>query len=215
MRAEKIMIIRHAEKPYQASDGTQFKGVTKHGKPDNEALIVRGWQRAGALAAFFTPLPDGTFMNARIGEPATLFASKTEDKTVDEDQQKVGSKSKRPIETITPLSNKLGVEIDDDFSKGNEVQLAYAAMSCEGVVLICWEHQSIPSIAQNIPVSVSPPSEWPTDKNGEGRFDVVWVFDLDPVQNQYRFSSAYQCLLSGDLPGEQVQFTRSSRHSLT
>ena len=33
----KIMVIRHAEKP----DGTH-EGVTSHGDPDKESLIVRG-----------------------------------------------------------------------------------------------------------------------------------------------------------------------------
>ena len=42
----KIIVIRHAEKP----DATD-EGVTPHGAGDKESLIVRGWQRAGALVA--------------------------------------------------------------------------------------------------------------------------------------------------------------------
>ena len=46
----KIMVIRHAEKP----DG-EHEGVTSHGETDKRSLIVRGWQRAGGLAALVDP----------------------------------------------------------------------------------------------------------------------------------------------------------------
>jgi len=46
MAATKIMIIRHAEKP--SEDGLT-NGVNMSGTKDPEDLIVRGWQRAGAL----------------------------------------------------------------------------------------------------------------------------------------------------------------------
>ena len=45
----KIMIIRHAEAPVPG----QFKGVRQSGEDDEHSLIVRGWQRAGALIRFF------------------------------------------------------------------------------------------------------------------------------------------------------------------
>src|SRR5262249_5826382 len=43
-----ILVIRHAEKP----EGDDL-GVDQKGNPTPESLIVRGWQRAGALAVFF------------------------------------------------------------------------------------------------------------------------------------------------------------------
>jgi hypothetical protein len=52
MTANKIMVIRHAEKPDDS--GTVF-GVTTEGLQDPEELTVRGWQRAGALATFSHP----------------------------------------------------------------------------------------------------------------------------------------------------------------
>jgi hypothetical protein len=39
------------------------------------------------------------------------------------------------------------------------------------------------------------PEEWPDE-----RFDLVWVFDLDPTSQDYRFSQQPQLLLSGDKP---------------
>ena len=49
----KIMIIRHAEKP--PKKGLPLD-VQENGEPGNgKSLIVPGWQRAGALNAFFAP----------------------------------------------------------------------------------------------------------------------------------------------------------------
>ncbi len=41
---------------------------------------------------------------------------------------------------------------------------------------------------------VSAPQQWRDD-----RFDLVWVFDLDP-SGRYRFSQVPQLLLAGDRP---------------
>jgi len=51
MPAQKIMIIRHAEKPEHHGP----RGVDENGNEDKESLTVRGWQRAGALVQFFGP----------------------------------------------------------------------------------------------------------------------------------------------------------------
>ncbi|WP_420151424.1 hypothetical protein [Spirosoma sp.] len=202
MNAVKIMIICQAEKPYQASDGNQINGVTNQGEKDNEGLTIRGWQRAGALAAYFTPLPDGTFMGSGVAEPAALFASGTDYQNREKMQHNAGGKSSRSRETLTPLSDKLDLVIHDDFE--TEEQLATAVIGSKDVALICGEPQRIPSIAHHIPTLRPTPSEWPKDKNGENRFDVVWIFDWKPNHNKYHFYTAYQCLLSGDLPGEAV-----------
>jgi broad specificity phosphatase PhoE len=53
MAPARIMFIRHAEKPVDGGDD----GVTPKGHADPESLTPRGWQRAGALARFFQPLP--------------------------------------------------------------------------------------------------------------------------------------------------------------
>ena len=37
------------------------------------------------------------------------------------------------------------------------------------------------------------PQKWPGH-----RFDVVWVFDLDPASKTYSFTQVTQCLLAGD-----------------
>lgn len=49
---QRIMIVRHAEKP-KVDDQGQNIGVGMDGSHDEESLAVRGWQRAGALSVLF------------------------------------------------------------------------------------------------------------------------------------------------------------------
>lgn len=84
MPPDRIMFIRHAEKPDEGKDG-----VAADGSLDAESLTVRGWQRAGALIAFFCAQPKM--------RPDAIFASGIGH----------GSKGKRPAETVTPLAAKL------------------------------------------------------------------------------------------------------------
>jgi len=180
--ATKVMIIRHAEKPVG-----QISGVDESGNADLNSLIPQGWQRAGALVPLFSssfgPLPT----------PTHLFAPNL-----------FGSGSKRPFETITPLAARLGMTINA--TPGGVAPGQYAptdfslmvpdALACPGVVLIAWEHEFIPSIANLILGNSSTvPQTWPS-----ARFDVVWVFDLNPATNTYTFNQLPQLLLQGDLP---------------
>jgi len=186
--ATKIMLIRHAEKP----EGS-VQGVDIDGNGGKEFLVVQGWQRAGALVRFFAPL-SAQFRHPGIDQPEFLFASGPVSKKKDADG---GSKSDRPEETITPLSQLLGNEVplNLDFAQGEETQVAAAAASCRGVVLIAWQHEDIPSIADAILGGTGVvPSPWPGD-----RFDIVWVFDLQ-ANGRYSFSQVPQMLLAGDLP---------------
>jgi hypothetical protein len=53
-----LLIIRHAEKPKEQGDKpNEFwpgPGFTDKGEEDDKSLVIRGWQRAGAWAAFST-----------------------------------------------------------------------------------------------------------------------------------------------------------------
>jgi hypothetical protein len=187
--ATKIMLIRHAEKP----DGT-VQGVDLGGSNGPEFLVVQGWQRAGALVRFFAP-SSAQFQRPGIDQPQSLFASGPVSKK--EKQAGNGSKSYRPEQTITPLSQFLGnaVALNLNFAQGEETQVAEAAVASGGVALIAWQHEDIPAIADTILGQTGVvPSKWPGD-----RFDVVWVFDLQ-ANGQYSFSQVPQMLLAGDLP---------------
>jgi len=185
--AAKIMIIRHAEKP----EGS-VQGVDISGNDGTENLTVQGWQRAGALARFFAPL-SSQFQRPGIAQPQFLLASGPVSKAQKKDDGD-GSKSQRPEETITPLSQLISLTVNSTFVKGQETQVAAAAVASGGVVLIAWQHEAIPAIAAAVPGASGFPSPWPGS-----RFDIVWVFDLQS-DGTYSFSQVPQMLLAGDLP---------------
>lgn len=176
------MIVRHAEKP---ADQGPPHGVNIDGKHDPESLIPLGWQRAGGLATLFAP-SNGQFVSPLLTKPQQLFASGLGKH----------SNSLRPQETITPTAQKLGVTINTTYLKGQESALAAAVTATSGVVLVAWEHQDIPTIANAIlGNNTTVPQQWPGD-----RFDLVWVFDLTAANGQYTFQQVPQLLLAGDLP---------------
>lgn len=177
MPATKIMVIRHAEKP-DDKDG----GVDQKGNSDKHDLIVRGWQRAGALVQFFANPRDP---NGPIKQPATIFAT----------EPSPGNESKRPLHTVTPLKQLLGITIDSTIPVGSEQELVDKAAASDGVVLIAWHHEKIPAIANLILQDQSAPQKWPDD-----RFDVVWIFSRAVANASWAFSQAPQLLLSGDSP---------------
>jgi hypothetical protein len=178
--ATKIMLLRHAEKP--GKDSAPF-GVTPAGERNKESLEVRGWQRAGALANLLAPA-DEHFANAALAKPRFLFASKP--------LRRKGSR--RPIETLTPLAEKLAVKINSSFPRNEYEEMIDKVVTCQGVVLICWQREYIPAIAAYIlGHNKSAPQNWP-----ENCFDMIWVFDLDRASGKYKFKPVPQRLLKGD-----------------
>jgi hypothetical protein len=178
----KIMIIRHAEKP---ADNPPPQGVNANGDADPESLIPLGWQRAGALASLFAPVR-GPLQAPELATPQAIFAAG------------VGkhSHSERPTQTVTPLAARLGLQINGDYLKGDESAMVAAALAQQGVVLIAWQHEAIPGIANQIVGNTTTvPQTWP----GE-RFDLVWVFDWDAGAGAYLFTQVPQLLLAGDSP---------------
>lgn len=180
--ATKVMLIRHAEKPVG-----QINGIDESGNQDPNSLIPQGWQRAGALVPLFSssfgPLPT----------PTHLFAPNV-----------FGSGSKRPFETITPLAARLGITMNatpggvapGQYAPGDYALMVPDALACPGVVVIAWEHEFIPSIANIIlGNNTTVPQTWPS-----ARFDVVWIFDFNSATNAYTFNQLPELLLQGDLP---------------
>src|SRR5215204_3629527 len=97
MAPTKVMLIPHAEKPQRDHSAA---GVGKHGDENSRDLTVTGWQRAGALARFFSPY-DGHFVHSAIARPETIFAAGAGP----------GSKSRRARQTVEPLSKLIEIEI--------------------------------------------------------------------------------------------------------
>lgn len=176
MPASVIMLIRHAEKPDSGNAGVELDG-----SQDDESLIVQGWQRAGALTVLFDPAR-GSLQSPDLTVPQFLFAAKY-DPT---------KHSKRPYETLQPLSLKLNLAINDDYKKDDYATMLTAAMACDGAVLIAWQHDDIPAMGQIIlGDGGTVPQKWPGD-----RFDLVWVFTAQ--SGGYSFVQVPQLLLAGD-----------------
>jgi hypothetical protein len=192
-----IYIIRHGEKPADPPSpdpsgasppvGPPF-GVDFQGVQDQHSVLPRGWQRSGALTGLFAPAsgppPYGLQVPATLLSPTYGGPSKTAEH--------------RTYQTIEGLSDRLGVAIVSDFAEGQEPQLAASVVSQNsGAVLICWEHDHIPSLASSLPTVSGPaiPQQWPGD-----RFDVIWVFTLVPgsAGPVYSFTQVPQQLLAGD-----------------
>ena len=213
-RPDVIMVIRHGEKPTTA----HATGFELDGTPQREALTIRGWQRAGALAAYFDPpqpqdLPNG------LRRPDRIYAAKAEpaehhlreQETVAPLAAKLGlhvhahhpvpdiahlgaEHHLREQETVAPLAAKLGLHVHAHHPVPDIAHLGAEVAKHSGATLVCWEHKILPTIVKGLgSVSPTPPTVWPDD-----RFDVVWVFTRAGAG--WDFTQVPQLLLSGDSP---------------
>lgn len=154
----RVLIIRHGEKP---GDPAAESAV------DGRELSPRGVERAAALA---------TYIPRTFGAPDFLFAT----------QQ--SKHSNRPVETITPLSQAVGVEIndkhaDDDYQKVADDILGHPKYAGK-LILICWHHGKIPKLTSALG-GIPPQNHWP-----DTVFDRVWSLEISvppatgiPAQN--------------------------------
>lgn len=178
-----IILIRHGEKP---SDNGPPHGVNRHGEHDEHSLSVRGWTRAGALAAMFAHTPHND--QSCIVTPTRIYATKPTDT----------DKSKRERDTALPTALRLGLSIDDSMEHGEEHKLAHSVLARPGPVLVVWHHGEMADLARSFPLA-NPgdvPDEWPDD-----RFDLYWILVRNPGDSpSYRFVIEPQQLLEGDAP---------------
>jgi hypothetical protein len=142
MTPNKILIMRHAEKP---SD------------PHNINLAPKGLARAKQLA---------TYIPATFGRPDFLFAT----------QQ--SPDSNRPLETIEPLAQSSGLNIDDSFADNQYKALASGLITdpkYNGVyVLICWHHEKILKLARALGAKAADlPGSWNPDV-----YNLILVLDF-------------------------------------
>jgi len=164
-----IIIIRHGEKPGDPAVDSDT---------ESSDLSTRGYERAGALAAYIP---------ATFGKPDFLFATQA------------SKKSNRPVETITPLAQALGLAIDSkhadiDFQKLADDILGNTKYAGK-LILICWHHGKIPELTYA--VGGNPPqSPWPGTV-----FDRVWQIEYPEGSNAPKnipVKNIPQMLLYGD-----------------
>lgn len=140
-----VLIIRHGEKPGDPSIESAA---------DSPDLSTQGCERAASLAIY---------VPATFGKPDFLFATQA------------SKNSNRPVETITPLAQVLGLTIDDKHADDDYRAVATDVLThpkyAGKLVLICWHHGKIPELATALG-GVPPTTHWKSDV-----FDRVWKID--------------------------------------
>lgn len=173
-----IMVIRHGEKPDE--DMSPLPGITATGAEDDSSLTRVGWDRANGLVNVFDPAQGP--IRPGLVRPSAIFAA-----GANEDGEGV-----RTRETVSPLAQKLGIQLNTTYGKGDEESLIAAVTSRPGPTLICWQHGEIPAIAEALgSVTPTPPDEWPAE-----RFDVVWTFTK--TASGWSFAEVPEMVLPGD-----------------
>jgi len=133
-----IYIIRHAEKPPDlntsdpsVSAGQVSRGIDAWGAANDHSLTPRGWQRSGALAAWFGSA-DGPSRAQQLPPPTVLLAP--------DYGSARESAQHRTFQTIEPMSRRLGVPIRTPVAKGDEGALVgrHVLPAADADVLICW-----------------------------------------------------------------------------
>jgi broad specificity phosphatase PhoE len=177
-----IMLIRHAEKP---EDGEQ--AVDRRGHPDDESLSVTGWMRAGALVRMFALL-EGRPGEPHIVRPLHLVAARAT----------ATHPSTRPRDTLQPLAAALGVPIDETLAADDPLPAIAAHLNeMSGPLLVCWRHETLPALADELLQRSQAPTRWP-----DGCYDMVWVIE------QQRFTRTLAQVPQRLLPGDATQAIR-------
>jgi hypothetical protein len=163
--------------------------VIRHGeKPvTGNHLSAQGKARARALVKYFETSPDVTI-------PDVIFAMTpgSEDESM------------RPIETVTPLAESLGLKIKSEYTRDEIKPLVKKIMKSRKydgkTVLICWEHRRISKLVHRLGVDPKP-ADWPDDV-----FDQVWEIDFAGDSKHSKIKSFQEITQKISLPG------LSSRH---
>lgn len=188
MRPGTVLLIRHAEKPGEAWPGP---GLTEDGGPDPKSLALRGWQRAGALAALVAPgaMREGAGQDGTgLPRPDAIYASAF---------REGGGHSRRPEQTVRPLAAKLGLAVDLTYALHQEGDLAAHLLAQGGIALVSWQHEGLAELLRALlgPGGAgAPPHGW---RWPDARYDVTWRVDRDAT-GRASFTQHPHRLLAGD-----------------
>ena len=81
------------------------------------------------------------------------------------------SQSHRPVLTLTPLSQVLGLPIDSQYKDNDYAKLADALQTTDHgrCILVCWHHGHIPDLVRALggdPRELLPDGKWPSEQYG-------------------------------------------------
>lgn len=124
----------------------------------NPNLSPAGVERAKRLVPY---------IKATFGTPAFLFAAAR------------SPHSNRPVQTIQPLAEDIGVTIDDALADKHYEELANKLLTVprylRKLALVCWHHEKIPALARALEAR---PGDYP-DPWGDDVFNLILKFDFD------------------------------------
>jgi phosphohistidine phosphatase SixA len=159
-----IILLRHAEEPENE---------------EHNELSKRGWKRAEALVDFFKKKKF-----TKHGPAVAIYAM----------GQRHEDSSVRAIQTMTPLAEELGIEINDEYTREEYAEAAEEILTkrkYDGkLVIVCWQHKRLRDFAEELGLEDAP--KW-----GGDVYDRVWVLDFEDDELE-EFDSLPQNLLSGD-----------------
>jgi len=129
--------------------------VIRHGEKINDDvtdLSPKGKARAYCLINVFGN-------NGTYATPQKIFAQNPTEK----------KQSTRPRDTVVPLAEALGLQVDLSYTSGQIKKLTnYIASSNDEVTLVSWNNDKIPEIAEKL--GISNPPDWDSDT-----FDDIWM----------------------------------------
>jgi hypothetical protein len=149
-------------------------------KAGGTGLSPEGKARAAAFPKLFLKSDDRP---SPFPAPDFIIAAETSDE------------SSRPVDTVTPLAEKLGLPIKADIKDKHFDKLAEELFSkpkyAGKTVLICWHHGEMPSLARALKGTDIP------DKIGKDTCNLIWQIDYDKDGNA-RTTQGSQKLLPED-----------------
>jgi hypothetical protein len=189
MPPDLIVCLRHAEKPANA-DGKpeppddEGPGLDLEGRENPHSLTLRGWQRAGALAA--TEL-----CHCLEKRPVTILVPDYDHSSHHPPHHpSVRTTEHRPYQTVCPLAARLRVAISHPVDKEHVDDLKDEVLRHDGTVVVCWEHDNLARFVNEM-TKPKKDEEWPS-----GRFDLLWL--LTGSRGVWKLKPQNQALLAGD-----------------
>jgi len=126
--------------------------LIRHGEKNRDGS--RGLNENGLVRS--RRLPEIFCEGCRFEEPDVLIA------------RSITADSKRPYDTLIPLSNQYQLPIDGKYRYNGELasyilHSVYQRDWCNKVILVCWKHKLLPGLAQALGCPSEECQEWPTD----------------------------------------------------
>lgn len=189
----RIVCVRHAEEPAEAID-QWGPGYNEFGHCSDNGLSIRGWQRAGALAA--TALC-GLVPSDELDKTLHIFVPHYDGEP----------DHHRASLTIAPFARRIGAQLRTRRNKDQVVPgLCEDVLAVQRTAVVCWQHQNLAILVDKLFNDRDPPvkGERRDDETGErlqwptGRFDIIWVLSSSTGHPPYRLDEHLQCLLPGD-----------------